>query len=51
MDCRSLDDLQITQSREIQAQILQRVGGLVDKDNIYTKLVNTYFLESEGGHG
>jgi len=41
IDCRSLDDLQVTQSREIQAQILHGVAGLVDKENIYTELVNT----------
>jgi len=50
IDCRSLDDLQITQGSKIQAQILQGVGGLVDKENIYSELVNTLHSldQSEG---
>lgn len=41
VDCRSLDNLQVTQGSEIQAKILQGVAGLVDKENIYAELVNT----------
>jgi len=40
VDSRSFDDLQVTQGRKIQAQILQSVGGLVNKENICAELVN-----------
>lgn len=40
IDCRSLDDLQVTQGSKVQAQILQGVGGLVDEENVYLELVN-----------
>lgn len=39
IDCRSLDDLQVTQGCEIQAQILQGIAGLVDKEDIYAGLL------------
>jgi hypothetical protein len=35
----SLDELEVTEGREVQTKVLEGVGGLVDKENVYEERI------------